>query len=80
MIDRALALVNEEVQRQAVLWGPAETQRQSPEKRLTILVEEVGEYAEAVLEHRPQEAQDELVQIAAVAVSNIVRYMHGLDA
>jgi hypothetical protein len=44
--------------------------------RLTVLVEEVGEVARAVLESDGRGLREELVQVAAVAVA----WIEGLDA
>jgi len=58
--------------RQDEIWGPQDNH--SLETWLTILVEEVGEIAEAILEHSPSEPsklREELVQAAAVIVSMI---------
>lgn len=77
--DTALDLVTMELERQDNLWGTPASQDQTPEKRLAILVEEVGEYAKEVLEHRPKEALEELVQVAAVAIANIERYLAGVE-
>jgi len=38
---------------------------------LAILVEEVGEVAEAILEKNPSDIRDELIDVAAVAVAAI---------
>jgi NTP pyrophosphatase (non-canonical NTP hydrolase) len=78
-ISEALRLAFKEVRRQDLLWGIAESQDQSPERRLAILVEEVGEYAKEILEYSPERAKKELVQVAAVALANLVRYEAGLD-
>lgn len=68
-----------EVRRQDLLWGIAESQDQTPAYRLGILVEEVGEYAKEVIENSRERARKELVQVAAVALSNIIRYDAGRD-
>lgn len=52
--------------RQEGKWG--EQNHGSP-LYLTILTEEVGEVAKAILEHRRDEVRAELVQVAAVAVA-----------
>jgi NTP pyrophosphatase (non-canonical NTP hydrolase) len=60
--------------RQDGLWG---VQRHSLDRWLTILVEEVGEVAKAIQGDDPDrvgdEAEEELVQVAAVAVQIIER-------
>ena len=38
---------------------------------ISILVEELGEYAEAVMQRRPEDARKELTQLAAVAVNHL---------
>lgn len=61
---RALALIFAERTSQDAKWG---SQRQHPDKMwLTILLEEVGEIARAILEGTP--VKPELVQVAAVAL------------
>lgn len=52
--------------RQDRLWG---VQDHEPFKWVTILLEEVGEYAQDVLEGRMTHAREEVVQIAAVAMA-----------
>jgi len=81
-IDPRIGLTQDvlmEMARQDSLWGPPVTQDQTPEKRLAILAEEFGEYARAVLEKDPDNARDELIQIAAVALANAERLDAGLD-
>lgn len=36
-----------------------------------ILLEELGEYAQACLQRRPEDARKELVQVAAVAINHL---------
>lgn len=57
--------------RQDAKWGRIERhcREVSPEQWVTILVEEVGELAEAILEREPAETYDEAVQVGAVAIS-----------
>ena len=74
--ETILELVNSELYRQNQLWGTPRSQDQTPDRRLSILSEEVGEYARAILEHDPDGALGELVQIAAVAVANAERIIH----
>ncbi len=50
---------------QDMKWG---VQTHEPEKWMTILMEEVGEAAKAVLEHDAKNYYAEMVQIAAVCV------------
>lgn len=64
--DMVLALVREERRLQDIKWG---SQRPlSAERWMLILMEEVGETAEAIMEEGPPEVMNELVQVAAVAV------------
>lgn len=64
-----------QLHRNGKLPGPA-TESLAPHPRaLHILVEEVGEYAEAVLEGDPEHACAEAVQIAAVALSIVEGYL-----
>lgn len=44
-------------------WGK---QQHPPEKWLTILSEEVGEVAQAILQNKPKQVEKELIQAAAV--------------
>lgn len=39
--------------------------------KVTVLLEEVGEVARAILEQKPEDLRSELVQVAAVAVAMI---------
>lgn len=59
-------LIAQERDRQDAKWGRQADYTQ--QKWLTILVEEVGEVAEAILEKRPEEWVKEMVQVAAVVV------------
>ena len=61
-----LLAVSAERIRQDKKWGE---QNHSDLYWLGILMEEVGEVAKALIENKPDEAQNELVQVAAVAVS-----------
>ena len=54
-----------------MLWGD---QDNHPFKWLTIIQEEMGEAAKAVLESRPDEYVAELIQVAAAAVAAIECY------
>lgn len=56
--------VQAERTRQDAKWGA--TADHHPTKWITILLEEVGECARAVLERKPAELARELVQVAAV--------------
>ena len=67
MNENVLQAIQDERDRQDAKWG---SQRHlPPETWLTILVEEVGEVAESILEHDPNNYVLELVQVAAVAVA-----------
>lgn len=65
-----------EVRRQFEKWGE---QRHHPERWLAILTEEVGEVAQAILQGRAADAQQELIQVAAVCVSWL-KYAEDADA
>lgn len=67
-IDLALELVRIERRRQDNKWGPSEAR---PTPGLAVLVEEVGEVAQAMLERKPLELVSELTHVAAVAVAMI---------
>ena len=59
-----------ERERQEKKWGPlGEIRNRSLDRWLTILTEEVGEVANAILERDRLAVRDELVQVAAVALS-----------
>lgn len=58
--------VRAERARQVEKWGE---QHHDATYWLGILVEEIGEVAKAVIEHRPEDAVRELVQVAAVALA-----------
>lgn len=59
--------IEQELERQNEKWG---TDRDLNDRTwVTVLLEEVGEVAHAVLEHDLENLQDELVQVAAVCVS-----------
>ena len=74
MRDRIYSQIEAERLRQDELWGE---QRHTLDRWLTILVEEVGEVAKAIQGDDPDrvegEAEEELVQVAAVAVQIIER-------
>jgi NTP pyrophosphatase (non-canonical NTP hydrolase) len=77
--SRAVELVAEERKRQDDKWGREYIMENrervhyywpsSPEQKLTILMEEVGEVARAILEHDVQNLREELTQVAALAVA-----------
>lgn len=62
----ALDHVRRERERQDMKWGPSHAR---PVPSLAVLVEEVGEVAEAINERSALGVHDELVQVAAVAVA-----------
>jgi NTP pyrophosphatase (non-canonical NTP hydrolase) len=66
-----LQQISTERARQINLWGD---QINHPFKWITILQEEMGEAAKAVLEGRPDEYVAELIQVAAAAVAAIECY------
>ena len=55
--------------RQDAKWGVASERNQTKRQWLTILMEEVGEVAEAILESDDENYPVELVQVAAVCVA-----------
>ena len=63
--EAILADIAVERRAQDMKWG---VQTHEPEKWMTILMEEVGEVARAVLEKDPKNYYAELVQVAAVCV------------
>lgn len=66
---KAVDLVRQERNRQDRKWGVSFPDRPD-EKWLTILAEEFGEVANAMLEHQTdEEIEAEIVQVAAVCVS-----------
>lgn len=74
MRDRIYSQIEAERLRQNELWGK---QRHALDRWLTILTEEVGEVAKAMQGDDPDrvedEAEEELIQVAAVAVQIIER-------
>ena len=66
--------ITEECQRQYDKWG---VQNHSPAVWLAILVEEVGEVAQALLVEDKTKWREELVQVAAVVVTTIKEYDNG---
>jgi NTP pyrophosphatase (non-canonical NTP hydrolase) len=55
--------------RQNGKFGTERIRRQSPQLRLAILMEEVGELARAILERDQSAMRTEAIQVAAVAVA-----------
>lgn len=72
-----LQAIREERVRQDEKFGSQRTH--TPEKWLTILVEEVGEVAEAILGEEDKNYPVELVQVAAVAVVALESYYAQLE-
>jgi NTP pyrophosphatase (non-canonical NTP hydrolase) len=75
MLGTTITQIEQEQRRQIDLWG---IQNHRPEHWLAILMEEVGEVSREILESSSETAnkhyRDELVQVAAVAVSMIESY------
>jgi hypothetical protein len=71
------AAIDRERDRQSELWngshrwgsGDCSGTGITPEVKATVLAEECGEVARAVLDHEPVYLRKELVQVAAVAVA-----------
>lgn len=62
--------VSEERRRQDAMFGEfAGKANDSDERSLTVLAEEFGEVARAVLEHDDENLEEELTQVAAVCVA-----------
>lgn len=79
--DVAMQMVHIERVRQVVLWGHddgrVEAAHGNDDRRLRILLEEVGEVAKELNEGRdPKHLAEELAQVAAVAVA----WIEGLSA
>jgi NTP pyrophosphatase (non-canonical NTP hydrolase) len=72
-----LGYVLEERYRQDARHGPVSVRRLSPTQWLAILVEEVGEAAEAMQHENYVGMENELVQVAAVAVAMIEAFNTG---
>lgn len=66
-IEKILLLIVQERIRQDELYGKNRTL--SPLLWLTILTEELGEVARAILEHDPENLKTELIQLTAVAIA-----------
>lgn len=71
-MDNVFEDVRTEISRQNHLWGE---QRHLGHKWNSILVEEVGEFAKALLDMDIVHAREEIVQIAAVAM----QIAHAID-
>jgi len=72
--DTVIDLVVAERKRQDRKWGQ---QNHGPDGWLTILVEEVGEVARAILEGDANSYKKEMVQVAAVAVAALESFERG---
>lgn len=64
-MDQIYEDVDAEIQRQNHIWGEP---RHLGHKWNSILVEEVGEFAKALLEQDIVHAREEIIQVAAVAM------------
>ena len=71
MEEKVLRAIRDERNYQDTLWG---IQNHSPERWVTILMEEVGEVAKAVLENNNSEYVDEMIQVAAVVIAALECY------
>ena len=71
MKKEVLAAIESERDYQDKLWG---VQNHLPEHWVTILMEEVGEVAKAVLENNTSEYVDEMIQVAAVVIAALECY------
>jgi hypothetical protein len=67
----AIPFVREEIDRQKILHGDNRigSPLLSDTQRMTILTEEVGEIAKAILEDETGELKEELIQVAACALA-----------
>ena len=66
-MKRVIDLILNECARQDEKWG--DDRKQGDMVWLTILMEEVGESAEAILKGLPAQTEIEVIQVAAVALS-----------
>lgn len=82
--DEAYALIGAERDRQEEKWahthdwgqGSCSSPDVAPTVKAAVLTEECGEVARAVLDRKPDDLRDELVQVAAVAVG----WLEGLES
>ena len=72
-----MEMIAEERQRQDAKWGPDRVL--TPMLWLTILMEEVGEVARAILERDWANLLIEIVQVAAVAVAWLEMFSESVD-
>lgn len=77
MDESTLGAIQAERDRQDAKWGSQ--RRLPPDTWLRILVEEVGEVAEALNDHDDKNYPVELVQVAAVAVAALESYYFQLE-
>lgn len=68
LTDGAILSVRSERKRQDEKWGPS---MERPSPSLAVLMEEVGEVANALLENDEDNLRVELVQVAAVALAMV---------
>jgi NTP pyrophosphatase (non-canonical NTP hydrolase) len=66
MEEQIITQIQTERERQDAQWG---RQDHGPQTWLSILVEEVGEYAKAILEQDDDAIIAEMIQVAAVAIA-----------
>ena len=66
-MERVIGLILNECKRQDAKWG--DDRKQGDMVWLTILMEEVGESAEAILKGLPAQTETEVIHVAAVALS-----------
>ena len=82
--EQVFAEITAERKRQHVKWGhihewghgDCSSPGMAPEVKMTVLAEEFGEVARAVLDRKPADLRTELTQVAAVAVA----WLEGLPA
>ena len=75
--DDVFAAITAERKRQWAKWGrihewghgDCSSPGMAPEIKMTVLAEEFGEVARAVLDRKPGDLRTELIQVAAVAVA-----------
>lgn len=72
--DEVLNAVRTERRSQDAKWGISRMVTDTPEHWLTILGEEFGEVARAILDGEVDNYQTELIQVAAVAVAAATSY------
>lgn len=70
-----LSLVREERDFQDSKWGPIHRRLHADQRWIAVLADELGEAASEVLDGSPGRLIDELIQLAAVAVSHVETIM-----